>query len=278
MAWLREPLLHFLALGALLSAIHAYRSTHASADIIRINPQQVRAIAEHYRLQYAASPTPAQLDALVERSIDEEIAYREALRLGLDRNDEIVRRRLVQKFEFLQQDLAPPAEPARSQLQSYYQAHLARYRAPERLTFAQVYVSADRLGDAAARATVQKLGVRLDARHATQAGELGDIFPGPTNFSAVTRAEIERVFGREGLAQDIFAVEPGRWSAPLRSGFGWHSVFISARQPAAALTFEQAQERVRQDYREAEQARANARDKAELRRRYRILREPAGNS
>jgi peptidyl-prolyl cis-trans isomerase C len=273
MGLIREPLLHFVVIGVALFALHRYVETRFSADTIVISQERIRAIADNYRLQYGVLPSSAQRNALVDRFIDEEVMYREALRLGLDANDEIVRRRLVQKYEFLEQDLTVPAEPKDSELINYYQAHLQQYEIPEKATFTHVYFSTDRLGETGARAATEKLASRLNLRRITRAADEGDRFPGPSDFAAVSGTEIERVFGQEGLTQAVFNVEPNRWSSPLRSGFGWHSVYVSARQPGRQATFEEARESVRRDFIEEERNRRNAQTLATLRRQFNIVRE-----
>jgi len=214
-----------------------------------------------------------ELKVLVEANTTEEVMYREALRLGLDKDDEIVRRRLVQKYEFLNQDLATPPEPTDGALRDYFQQHQEQYRLPDRVTFTHVYFSPDTRGEDGARAAAAALGARLDAQHATRAAEQGDRFPGPSDFAAAAREDLERALGREGLAQAVFGVAIGQWSGPLRSGFGWHCVYVSAREEARPAAFAEVRERVRSDWLEAERARRNADAIAALRAHFEIMRQ-----
>jgi hypothetical protein len=270
---IREPFLHFLLLGAALFAVSHYLEERSRFTRITITPDQVRGIAENYRLQYGALPTQRLLDTLVENFVREEIFYHEALKLGLDQNDEIIRRRLVQKYEFLQQDLAAPADPTASQLLEYYSQHLDRYRRPDTVSFTHVYFSPDARGENGAREAAEELATSLNLRRISRAVDEGDRFPGTYDFSALSPDELARVFGREGLAQSIFDAEPNRWSAPLRSGFGWHTVYVSARQPGRVASFEEVRADVRRDYVEAERDRRNAEALAKLRKGFVIVRE-----
>jgi peptidyl-prolyl cis-trans isomerase C len=269
----REPFLHFLLLGAALFASGHYLEERSRLTPITITKDQIRRIADGYRMQYGIPPSAAQLERLVDRFIEEEISYREALKLGLDREDEIIRRRLVQKYEFLQQDLSTPAEPTHSQLLDYYQKHLDRYRELERITFTHVYFSPERRGEEGAREAAEELASSLSLRGTTRAVDQGDRFPGPTDLTALSREELARVFGDGGLTQEVFGLELNRWSAPLRSGFGWHTVYVSERQPGRQAAFEDALQEIRRDYVEAERTRRNTETLAELREHFKIVRE-----
>ena len=130
-ALVREPLLHFVLLGAAIFGLNHYFDERARFSRITVTQDEIRSLADNYRLQYGGLPTPQELQALVDNFIKEEILYRQAKKLGLDVNDEIIRRRLVQKYEFLQQDLATPVEPTESQLREYYRRHADRYLRPE---------------------------------------------------------------------------------------------------------------------------------------------------
>ena len=139
----REPLLHFVLLGALLYFVSTWLTAHPEAGRIVVSRADIDGIATNYQLQYGNRPSGQQLDALVDAFVREEIYYREALRNGLDRNDEIVRRRLVQKYEFLQQDLAAIQEPDEVALTTWFEQHRSQYQQPARVSFTQVYFSPD---------------------------------------------------------------------------------------------------------------------------------------
>lgn len=270
---LREPIVHFMALGGMLFLLTHVLGQQRPFSRITITKDQVNRMADNYRLQYGSLPSSSQLEVLVEKYIDEEVFYREALKLGLQQNDEIVRRRLVQKYEFLQQDLSTPADPTNSQLEDYYRQHLNLYRVPERVTFTQVYVSPDHRGERAARTEAVALALRLNRRGSTRGVEQGDRFPGPQDFTALTQEELVRVFGEEGLAQDIFRVALKRWSAPMRSGYGWHTVYVSATEAARQATFLEVRDQVRRDWVESVRAQHNALALSSLRAQFTIERQ-----
>jgi len=268
---LREPFLHFVLLGAALFGVSEYLEARAKYTEIHITPDAVRGIAENYRLQYGSAPAPGQLAALVDAYTREEVFYHEALKLGLDKDDEIIRRRLVQKYEFLQQDLGVTREPTDAELEAFYRQHTGRYRVPPKVAFTQVYFSPDAHGEAGARAQALKLAQVLNARGVTRAPQEGDRFPGPTDFAALSAEELVRVFGKDGLASEIFNQTPHRWVAPLRSGLGWHLVYVNERLPEQLATFEEARDTVRRDYLESERAGRNERVYAKLKRGFTVV-------
>jgi len=268
----RDRVLHFLVLGAMVFVCTRYLAGPGPVPIT-ITQNQVSRLAENYRLQYGSSPSGPRLQDLVDSWINEEILYREALKLHLDAGDEIVRRRLVQKYEFVLQDLIKPPDPTDAQLRTYYLNHLAQYRQQPRLTFTHVYFSTDLRGEEGARAAAQQLAAELNRKPNTRITDQSDAFFGPYNFSAVTPEELARVFGKEGLSDAILSLDLKRWSAPLRSGFGWHTVYVEARQESRQTTFEDALNEVRRDYLEAARAELNARSLSRLRRDYRIERQ-----
>jgi peptidyl-prolyl cis-trans isomerase C len=269
----REPFLHFIALGALLFAFNEYLQARANFSRITVTRDEVAGIISNYQLQYGITPVGKQLDSLIDQFVREEVFYHEALRLGLDRNDEIIRRRLVQKYQFLQQDLAIAHEPSEAELRSYFQTHEAAYRVPAKLTFTQVYFSPDTRGDDGARDAARRLRAQLAATGATRAAAEGDAFPGPTDYAALTQQDVARVFGSGNLSDEIFRLPVGAWSPPLRSGLGWHLIYVDARQPLRGAEFAEVAQAVRRDYADAQRSHHNAEAFAKLKRSFTIVRE-----
>jgi peptidyl-prolyl cis-trans isomerase C len=268
-----EPFVHFIVLGALLFAFNEYLQARANFSRITITRDDVAGIITNYQLQYGITPAGEQLQSLIDQFVREQVFYHEALRLGLDRNDEIIRRRLVQKYEFLQQDLDIAREPSQAQLVAYFNAHLAHYRLPAKLNFTHVYFSPDIRGDDGARAAALRLRTQLLASGESRAAATGDSFPGSTDYVALAQADVARVFGSGELSERIFKLPAGEWSPPLRSGLGWHLVYVNAVQAARDAGFDEVAEAVRRDYLDAERSRLNAEAFARLSRKFTIVRE-----
>ncbi|MEW6269494.1 MAG: hypothetical protein AB1689_09390, partial [Thermodesulfobacteriota bacterium] len=158
-AWLREPLVLFLLAGAALFLLH--RLLHpvggdARADRrIVITPEDLQQMSVAWLAQGRPPPSPEEMQSLVERWVRDEILFREAVALGLDRNDTIVKRRMVQKMEFLAEDLSDLSEPTPAQLEAFLRGNASRFRDPPRVTFRHLYFSPDRRG-AYARAAAEQ--------------------------------------------------------------------------------------------------------------------------
>jgi peptidyl-prolyl cis-trans isomerase C len=268
-----EPFLHFIALGALLFGFGEYLEARANFSRITITRDAVAGIITNYQLQYGITPAGEQLETLTDQYVREEVFYHEALRLGLDKNDEIIRRRLVQKYEFLQQDLGIAHQPNEAELRSYFHAHEAKYQVPAKLTFTQVYFSPDGRGDEAARNAALRLRSQLAATQSSRAAAQGDPFPGPIDYAALTQQDVARVFGSGELTDSIFKLPVGEWSAPLRSGLGWHLIYLDGVQAARLASFEEASASLRRDYLESEASRRNDEAFAKLKRQFTIVRE-----
>lgn len=270
---LREPLLHFLVIGLLIFvAAQAWRGAHDARRIV-VTPERTAELATKYRLQFGSAPTPAQLEALVEAYIQEEALYREGKAMGLDRDDEIVRRRISQKVEFLQQDRGLPAAPSDAQLARYFDAHAAAYSTPVRTTFSHLYFSTDAVGEGPART---RAAHALEELKAGVSDVGADPFPDLNAYSNLAETEAVRLFGDSELAHRLPTAPLGQWSGPYRSGYGWHLVRIDARTPAAHPALADVRDQVREDYLHAAQARANAQALARLQARYTVVRRDLG--
>lgn len=267
---LREPLLHFFVVGLVLFlAGQAWRTAHDRHRIV-VTPGRVAELAEKYRLQFGQTPSPAELESVVVRYAREEALAREGMAMGLDRDDEIVRRRIAQKVEFLHQDRALPREPSQAQLKSWFEAHAADYATPVRTTFAHVYFSPDQAGDPQARATQALAALRAGAG----ADAVGaDAFPDQAAYVRLAPDEARRLFGDSDMARRLSAAPLGAWSGPYRSGYGWHLVEVQAREAAGRPPFETVKDRVHEDYMAAAQRTANAEAIDRLLGRYRVVRE-----
>jgi parvulin-like peptidyl-prolyl isomerase len=270
---IREPFFQFIALGAMLFAVSEYLEARSNFARIDISHAQVEGIKNNYRLQYGASPTAEQLNDLVDQFIKEEVFYHEALRLKLDQDDEIIRRRLVQKFEFLQQDLGTPKDPSEAELRAFYRLHANNYTIPEHLTFSHVFFSVDRNGDEAAKARAERALAALNQQRDTRAPDGGDSFPGAVDYAGATLTQVRRAFGASTLSAEVFNVAPGHWAGPFRSGFGWHLVYVTAHESAGVATYDDAQGAVLRDYLDAERGIRNAEALETLKKHFTIVRE-----
>lgn len=241
--WLREPLLHFLLLGALLFVLFAWLGgdTGPMSNRITVSQAQVQQLATAFTKIWQRPPTEEELKGLVDDYVREEIAYREAVAMGLDRDDTIIRRRMRQKLEFLVEDAASAMPPTESELQAYLDAHPDGFRFEPQVAFRQVYVDPSRDGDSANRALALLAQLREAGPGATLDG-LGDSIMLDPELPLLRQDEVARLFGTE-FAERVVTLPPGRWEGPVQSGYGLHLVMVRELVPGR----EAALDEVRRD-------------------------------
>jgi hypothetical protein len=245
--WAREPLVHFLVIGALLFGAFQWRGGGPASTRIVITPGQVDAIVAGFTRTWMRPPTPEELKGQLDEYVREEIASREAMAMGLDRDDTIIRRRLRQKLEFLAEDAVDLAPPTDAELQAFLDTHEDTYSLDTEVAFRQVCLSPDRRG-ASLDADARALRVRLSRAPADAAIDaLGDSVMLPQEVTRSTRTDIERQFGKQ-FADDVLKIEPGRWAGPIRSGYGLHVVFVREREAGRALTLAEARPQLERDF------------------------------
>jgi len=261
-----EPFVHFVVLGAALFGLYHLVAPPQPSRQLVISTDVVHALRQDYLRRNGTPPTRSQEQALVQQYIDTEILYREALALGLDRGDVIVRRRLVQKMEFLTEGMEPDREPADTELQSYLAAHAQRYAEAERVALTHVFVSLDRHG-AETESVARQLSDQLAA--GADASTLGDPFIRGHAIPLHTESELAAIFGTAFAAQ-VMTLPAGSWSAPLRSSYGVHLVRVTERQPGRLPELGNIRDAVRRDWQEERRAAADRTAMARLRQRYDI--------
>lgn len=266
---LREPLAHFLAIGlALFLAYSIVRGPEqgATGDEILISEGRVNQLAESFLLLSGRLPSRDELESLVDDFISEEVAYREAVAMGLDADDTIVRRRMRQKLEFLIEDDAASAEPSDAELEAWLADNAERYRVPERRAIRQVLASADRRGEAA-RSDAQAFLARLAAN--TDPSTLGDSSMLPAAMPLTTQEGVSSLFG-EDFAASVFAHTGDDWFGPVASAFGHHAVRVMQVDPGRPAALADIRDKVRADW--IENRRNAGRDDfhARMRKRYAI--------
>jgi len=229
---LREPLVHFLAIGALIFlSFHLWRGGGPGTDRIVITPGQVDSIAARFTRTWQRSPTEQELKGLIDDYVRGEIAAREARALGLDRDDTIIQRRLRQKLEFLAEDAFNAQPPTEAELQAWLDRHPDSFRIDPKIAFRQVYLNPDRRGESIV-GDAEKMHRQLSAAGPeVDIGRLGDALMLPQEMSLSSRSEISRLFGRR-FTDTILSLETGHWSGPIRSAYGLHLVYVRQRTAA----------------------------------------------
>jgi PPIC-type PPIASE domain len=272
MKLLREPLVHFLLLGAVLFGVFALvgdRGSERTGHIV-VTPGHIEHLTVSFTRTWQRPPTAQELAGLLDDYIREEVLYREAVAMGLDRDDTIVRRRLRQKLEFLTEETAETAPPTEADLQVFLQQHLDTFRVEPRLAFQHVSLSRDRRGGAAATEARELLAQLSTGAAATDTAALGDPFLLPHVFALSSRSETARLFG-DAFATQLQDLEPERWAGPIESGYGLHLVYVRERVDSRVPALEEVRQAVQREWFAARRKAMNEQFYQRLRARYTVI-------
>jgi peptidyl-prolyl cis-trans isomerase C len=260
----REPLVHFLIIGALLFAgLQIVRA--AERPTVRISEQDLNQLVAYWQMQSGRPPTKPELQAILRDRIDEELLAREAQRLGLDKDDLIIRRRLAQKMAFASEDVGAVAEPSEPALRAWYAAHAEQFATPTHIALRQVFFSGDRGAEAARAAATAALAAARRGEAPT-----GDPFVLPLTYADASLDDLTRDYGPD-YARAVQAAPLGAWAGPVASAYGMHVIRVESRQGAAVAPFEQVRADVRDAWLAERRAANNATFLAALRKRYRVV-------
>ncbi len=246
---LRDPLLHFLLLGAALFLFSRWQgeANAAGEGPIVVSPARIESLAAGFARTWLRSPTRAELERLTADWVREEVAVREARAMGLEEGDTVVRRRLRQKLEFLAEGLAPAGEPADEELRAFLEEHEQEFRLEASYALRHVYVSRERRGDAA-QADARALLIELERTGpAADISATGDALPLPEELEPTRAGEIAGLFG-QGFADALAELEPGRWCGPLESAYGLHLVLVRERSEGRLPALEEVRAEVLREW------------------------------
>ena len=242
---IREPLLHFLFLGGGLFLLFNVMNgeTMDKPNRIVVSQGQVELLAANFARTWERPPSDEEMQMLVDNYLQDEVYYREALALGLDEDDSVIRRRLRQKLGFILEDTAALLDPDDAELTAYMDAHAEQFRVQPQVSFRQIYLSRDTRSDIDTDAS--EMLARLRAGDDPQL--LGDRIMLEDAYTLASRDDIKRRFG-EGFAHQLMTVTPGDWAGPLTSGFGGHLVLITEIKPGRMPELAEVKEAVKRDW------------------------------
>jgi len=226
---IREPLFHFLLLGAVIFFIAGRSRSIAvpSRQKIVVTQRQIESIVVGFSRTWMRPPTQEELQGLVNDYVREEVLYREARNMGLDQDDVIVRRRMRQKFEFLIEDRAARTGPPSDQeLEAYLSQHVDKYSEQPSFSFEQIFFSREKRG-ASAEAEATAMLVRLRGKSTIDMEKLGDAFLLPSQFENTSPGETARLFG-EKFTNELTKTQLRTWAGPIESSYGLHLVRVNA--------------------------------------------------
>ena len=270
---LKEPLLHFLLLGVAIFVAYGFVSNstggRSEPGKIVITQGQIEHLATAFARTWQRSPSAEELEGLVRDRVREEIYCREAMALGLDKDDTIIRRRLRQKMEFVYDDIATQVEPTEAELNAYLQAHRGAFRLEPRFTFRQVYLNPEKHGENVSRDAAQLLAQLKPAGEESDASALGDSFLLERTFAAVPGSEVAKQFG-EKFAAELAKLPPGQWQGPIESGYGVHLVLVSERTEGRLPMLAEVRGAVRREWDKSRRLEMNEKFYQELLKRYTV--------
>jgi peptidyl-prolyl cis-trans isomerase C len=272
---LREPLVQFLLIALALFAVDRFvNADHGGAEPskrIELTVNDLRQMTLMWLAQGRPMPSEQQLRAMMEQRVGLEILSREAMALGLDRNDEIIRRRLAQKMEFLFEDLGDLQDPTPAELEAWMEKNPDRFMSPPRISFHHLYFALDKHGGMA-RQNAQAALAKLGGAPAEPAGSAvtSDPFMFQDTYIDRTPESVAKDFG-PSFAQAIFKLLPGRWAGPIQSGYGWHLVFVDAIDPGRMPAFSEIEPQVKADWLETRTRELKEAALKEIRSRYTVI-------
>ena len=245
----KEPLLHFLLLGVGLFLLYNMINggTVDKPNTIVVTAGKVEQLSANFSGTWERLPTEQELDGLLKSYLRDEVFYREAIALGLDKDDNLIRRRMRQKLEFILEDVTAMMDPTDEELTDYMQQHEDQFRLQPQVSFRQIYLSPDKREDI--KADAEKILSRLNAGEISeqQSEQLGDLIMLDKEFKLSSQGDIERRFG-QAFARQIIALPTGVWSGPVISGYGGHLVLVSERVAGRLPALAEVREDVQRDW------------------------------
>ena len=268
---LKEPLVHFILIGVGLFLLYGWVSDENNGqDTIYFDDYDMNNIIASWEMQWKRLPTEEELKSLVEQNIRQEVFYQEAMKMNLDHNDEIIKRRLAQKMNFLSNDLATLKDLTDYELKAYYDANQETHLLPPVYSFYQISFRSDSRPNAKEDALKLLETVDLQSSGSTGPESLknkGDDLPFPFYFEQMDANAVDRQLGMN-FTRSLAEMEVDQWSGPVRSGFGWHLVYVTARTEARAPEFEAVRMELKRDLEYETQQKMNDQVYRELKNNY----------
>ena len=241
----REPLAHFLLMGLGLFLLYGLvNKSQDDSETIIIDNHDLNNIIASWEMQWKRLPTDGELKNLIQQNIKQEIFYQEALKMNLDHNDEIIKRRLAQKMQFLSNDLASINEPTKEELEKYYDRHFENYLRPYVFSFYQIVFSPDNRENAEQDAEIMMSQLSDDSFEEIKTK--GDRLPFPFFFENTDADELNRQLGIN-FSESLEHLETDSWIGPVQSGFGYHLIYLTERTGPQIPDFENVKDDLLQD-------------------------------
>jgi hypothetical protein len=215
---------------------------------ITITSGEIAWLTDAWQKRWNRPPTPEEKEGLIKQYLREMILSREAIAMGLDKDDSVIRRRLAQKLEFLSNDLITPQPPTDDELKTYFNEHIKQYQAPDLVTMTHVFIDPDLRGNQTL-IDAEAIKIKLQAlnEHPRDARAYGDPFMLQSYYPERSEAELLKLFG-SGFARSVFELASHQWHGPVLSGYGTHLVYVHDNQVPELTIFSDVKDQVQQEW------------------------------
>lgn len=268
---LREPLFHFLLLGAAIFVVYHFFSKTATNEPgkIVITQGELASIREGYINTWQRPPTKEEMEGLIRERVKEEVYYQEALALGLDKDDMIIRRRLQQKMEFIAHDIAKQTEPTEAALSAFLAKHADLFKTETHFSFRQIYLNAGQKGNASKQEISRLLSELNQPGTKANFRKPGDATLLPSEILNASATEVTGQFGKE-FTNQLMQLPTGRWTGPVNSAYGVHLVSLGERKDGGTPALADVHDAVLREYENACLLAANEKFYRELLKNYSV--------
>ncbi len=248
----REPLIHFLLIGAGIYGIYGlYTGGGEDGDserTVTVTSGEIQSLSDQWMRLWSRAPTNEELAGVIRSHVRTQILYREAVAMGLDDGDTVIERRLAQKVEFLAQSLITPKEPSDEELTIWYTANPDRFKQPDLYTLTHIFFAPDKREET----TLDDAKLALDELYALDElppdySGYGDRFMLRYYFENRSELELRKLFG-SGFVEQMVELEPGGWHGPVLSGYGTHLVLVNDVMLAPQPAYEDIKEQIKEEW------------------------------
>lgn len=267
----REPVSLFFILGSLLFLFYSAASNYyiKKNNEITISSTQLALLKDSFEKTWNRAVNETELQALIENHIKDEVFYREAVLMGLDKSDLAIKRRLRQIMELVLDDYSS-VYPSESQLQKYLSEHPDKFRQDDRISFTHQYFSMDEKQEGVNRLSLLQKGASSDEKYINRLSLI------PEQFENESLSEIVRSFG-DFFSKQLFKLEKGTWQGPLESAYGWHLVLVSRRSEGIVPPLSEIWDQVEREWALEKKQEMKAQQFEKMRARYTISVEKGGD-
>jgi peptidyl-prolyl cis-trans isomerase C len=260
--WAKQPVVKFMGIGLLMFLINTYllqadSSKSENEYNVSLTAGEVKSMEEVWLSKWKRPATKVEMEGMINQRVEEAILFREAIKIGLDKNDDIIRQRMAQKLEFLSNDLVKPDSANAEEVKLYFDENIANYTTPENITIIQLFVNPKTHGDLLDKEVNARLAKlkSMDAS-SSEISKYADQFSLQTYYPEKPNQELAKLYGSE-FATKVFELETNKWFGPINSQYGVHLIYVMHKNPAVVPEFENVKEFVTEDLQREKQEELN---------------------